>query len=179
MTQYARAASNLTLSDPVNYSCGMPRKDYQHIWRDAVTGDIPWPGAVFGLTTLGLWTWCNDQIMVQRCLSAKNVSHSKGGTVFAAGLKIFPFFLWIIPGMISRILFPDEVACADPTSCSKICGNSAGCSNIKAYPLLILRKMPQGLRGVMLAALLAALMSTLTSIFNSASSMVTMDIWRR
>ncbi|KAH9507890.1 Sodium/glucose cotransporter 4 [Bulinus truncatus] len=77
-----------------------------HIWRDAVTGDIPWPGAVFGLTTLGLWNWCNDQIMVQRCLSAKNISHSKGGTVFAAGLKIFPFFLWIIPGMISRVLFP-------------------------------------------------------------------------
>ncbi|KAH9507888.1 Sodium/glucose cotransporter 4 [Bulinus truncatus] len=178
MTQYARAASNLTMSDPANYSCGMPRKDYMHIWRDAVTGDIPWPGAVFGLTTLGLWNWCNDQIMVQRCLSAKNISHSKGGTVFAAGLKIFPFFLWIIPGMISRVLFPDEIACSDPQSCIKVCGNSAGCSNI-AYPLLVLRRMPQGLRGIMLAALLAALMSTLTSVFNSASSMVTMDIWRR
>ncbi|KAH9507883.1 Sodium/glucose cotransporter 4 [Bulinus truncatus] len=80
--------------------------------------------------------------------------------------------------MISRVFYPDEIACADPDTCMKICGNAAGCSNI-AYPLLVLRKMPLGLRGIMLAALLAALMSTLTSVFNSASSMVTMDIWRR
>ncbi|CAL1546247.1 unnamed protein product, partial [Lymnaea stagnalis] len=178
MSLYANAASNMTLSDPVNRSCGLPRPDYMHIWRDAVTGDIPWPGAVFGLTTLGLWVWCTDQIMVQRCLSAKNISHSKGGSVFAAALKILPFFLWIVPGMISRILFPDEIACADPASCKAFCGNEAGCSNI-AYPLLVIRRMPQGLRGIMLAALLAALMSSLTSIFNSASSMFTMDIWRR
>ncbi|XP_059158991.1 sodium/glucose cotransporter 4-like [Physella acuta] len=178
MDKYAHAASNLTLSNPGNYTCGLPRQDYMHIWRDAVTGDIPWPGAVFGLTVLGLWNWCNDQIMVQRCLSAKNISHSKGGCIFAAALKISPFFLWIVPGMISRILFPDEVACADPATCKAVCGNEAGCSNI-AYPLLVLRKMPTGLRGIMLAALLAAMMSTLTSIFNSASSMFTMDIWTR
>ncbi|CAL1539773.1 unnamed protein product [Lymnaea stagnalis] len=198
---YATAASNMTLSDPVKYACGLPRPDYMHIWRDALTGDIPWPGAIFGLTPLGIWVWCTDQIMVQRCLAAKNISHSKGGSVFAAALKILPFFLWIVPGMISRILFPDEIACSDPVTCKSACGNEAGCSNI-AYPLLIIRRMPQGkttqmyypgayesnlrpspehvcLRGVMLAALLAALMSTLTSIFNSASSMFTMDIWRR
>ncbi|KAI8798747.1 sodium/glucose cotransporter 4, partial [Biomphalaria glabrata] len=106
LAHYSYAASNLTLSDPVNYSCGMPRKDYMHIWRDAKTGDIPWPGAIIGLTTIGLTVWCNDQLMVQRCLSAKNISHSKGGAVLAAALKIFPFFLWIVPGMISRVLFP-------------------------------------------------------------------------
>ncbi|CAG5120820.1 unnamed protein product, partial [Candidula unifasciata] len=178
MTLYAHAASNNTRTDPVNYSCGLPRSDFMHIWRDPVDSDIPWTGAAFGLTVLGLWTWCNDQIMVQRCLSAKNMSHSKGGAVFAAALKITSFFLWIVPGMISRVFFPDEIACSDPKSCEEICGNKAGCSNI-AYPLLVLRKMPAGLRGLMLAALLAALMSTLTSIFNSASSMFTMDIWRR
>ncbi|KAL8598723.1 hypothetical protein ACOMHN_033287 [Nucella lapillus] len=178
MELYSRAASNHTLADPANYSCGLPREDFMHIWRDPVTGDIPWTGAVFGLTTLGLWVWCTDQIMVQRCLSAKNLTHAKAGCVFGAILKILPFFLWIIPGMISRILFPDEIACASPERCEEVCGNKAGCTNI-AYPLLVLRKMPSGLRGVMLAALLAALMSSLTSIFNSASSMFTMDIWRR
>uniref|UniRef100_A0A0B7AH26 Sodium/glucose cotransporter 4 n=1 Tax=Arion vulgaris TaxID=1028688 RepID=A0A0B7AH26_9EUPU len=178
MTLYSKAASNKTWSDPVNYSCGLPRSDFMHVWRDPVKGDIPWTGAAFGLTVLGIWTWCTDQIMVQRCLSAKSISYSKGGTVFAAALKILSFFLWIVPGMISRIFFPDEIACSDPVSCKDICGNKAGCSNI-AYPLLVLRKMPQGLRGLMLAALLAALMSTLTSIFNSASTMFTMDIWRR
>ncbi|ESP02204.1 hypothetical protein LOTGIDRAFT_230588 [Lottia gigantea] len=178
MRKYATAAANYTLADPENNTCGMPRKDFMHIWRDPVEGDIPWPGAVFGLTTLGLWVWCTDQIMVQRCLSAKDMSHAKGGSVLAACLKILPFFLWIIPGMISRILFPDEIACADPDKCQAVCGNRAGCTNI-AYPLLVLKKMPDGLRGLMLAALLAALMSSLTSIFNSASSMFTMDIWRR
>ncbi|KAK7097368.1 hypothetical protein V1264_004358 [Littorina saxatilis] len=178
LAKYKVAAANYTLANPQNYSCGLPRDDFQHIWRDPVTGDIPWTGAVFGLTTLGLWVWCTDQIMVQRCLSAKNLTHAKAGSVFAAGLKILPFFLWIIPGMISRILFPDDIACATPDKCEAICGNRAGCTNI-AYPLLVLRRMPSGLRGVMLAALLAALMSSLTSIFNSASSMFTMDIWRR
>ncbi|XP_059158989.1 sodium/glucose cotransporter 4-like [Physella acuta] len=178
MAKYAHAASNLTLSSPGNYTCGLPRQDYKHIWRNAVTGDIPWTGAVFGLTVNGLRNWCMDQIMVQRCLSAKNISHSKGGCMFAAVLKLSPFFLWIIPGMISRIYFPDEVACSDPATCKAVCGNEAGCSNI-AYPLLVLRKMPTGLKGIMLAALLSALMSSLTSIFNSASSMFTMDIWTR
>ncbi|XP_076467786.1 sodium/glucose cotransporter 4-like [Babylonia areolata] len=178
MEKYKRAAANYTLADPTNYSCGIPRDDFMHIWRDPATGDIPWTGAVFGLTTLGIWVWCTDQIMVQRCLSARNMIHAKAGCVLAAALKILPFFLWIIPGMISRILFPDDVACASPEKCEEVCGNRAGCSNI-AYPLLVLRKMPSGLRGVMLAALMAALMSSLTSIFNSASTMFTMDIWRR
>ncbi|XP_005095447.2 sodium/glucose cotransporter 4 [Aplysia californica] len=106
------------------------------------------------------------------------MSHSKAGCVFGASLKMTSFVLFIIPGMISRIFFPDEIACAEPNQCEEICGNKAGCSNI-AYPLLVLRKLPEGVRGVMLAALLAALMSSLTSIFNSISSMFTMDIWRR
>nr|KAG5708558.1 hypothetical protein BaRGS_032979 [Batillaria attramentaria] len=59
--KYPMAAANYTLANPENYSCGMPRDDYMHIWRDPVTGDIPWTGAVFGLTTLGIWSWCNDQ----------------------------------------------------------------------------------------------------------------------
>ncbi|KAK3783687.1 hypothetical protein RRG08_025311 [Elysia crispata] len=176
--KYMKAASNMTLQDPDNYSCGLPRHDSFHIWRDPVHGDLPWTGTVFGLTVLGMWVWCNDQLMVQRCLAAKNMTHSKGGTVFAAAMKITTFFLFIVPGMISRIFFPDEIACSDPVSCEEACGNTAGCSNM-AYPLLVLRKLPEGIRGVMLAALLAALMSSLTSIFNSASTMMTLDLWRR
>ncbi|XP_041357408.1 sodium/glucose cotransporter 4-like [Gigantopelta aegis] len=178
MRKYAVSAANYTLADPQNYSCGLPREDYMHIFRDPIKGDIPWPGAVFGATTLGILVWCADQIMVQRCLAAKNMSHAKGGAALAAFLKILPFFLFMIPGMISRVLFPNDIACADPDKCEAACGNRAGCTNI-AYPLLVLRKMPAGLKGLMLAALLAALMSSLTSIFNSASSMFTMDLWRR
>ncbi|ESO96171.1 hypothetical protein LOTGIDRAFT_116012 [Lottia gigantea] len=172
---YMGAVANYTLN---NVSCGLPRNDSFHIFRNIENGDLPWPGAVFGLTIFGLSVWCSDQLMVQRCLSAKNVSHAKGGTLLAALLKITPFFLWIIPGMISRVLYPDEVACASPEKCYDICGNKAGCSNI-AYPLMVLRLLPQGLRGLMIAGMLAALMSTLTSIFNSASSMITIDLWKR
>ncbi|KAK6960618.1 sodium/glucose cotransporter 5, partial [Biomphalaria glabrata] len=177
VAMYSQAIPNKTLENS-NYTCGFPRKDFMHIWRDPVKGDIPWTGAAFGLTLIGIWFWCSDQIIVQRSLSAKNMNHSKGGAVFASYLKLTPLFLWIIPGMISRILYPDEVACPDPESCLQACGNPAGCSNI-AYPLLVVRKMPEGLRGLMLAGFLAALMSTLSSIFNSATTLFTMDIWKR
>ncbi|KAK0042138.1 sodium/glucose cotransporter 5, partial [Biomphalaria pfeifferi] len=177
VAMYSQAIPNKTLENS-NYTCGFPRKDFMHIWRDPVKGDIPWTGAAFGLTLIGIWFWCSDQIIVQRSLSARNMNHSKAGAVFASYLKLTPLFLWIIPGMISRILYPDEIACPDPESCLQACGNPAGCSNI-AYPLLVVRKMPEGLRGLMLAGFLAALMSTLSSIFNSATTLFTMDIWKR
>ncbi|XP_046329117.2 sodium/glucose cotransporter 4-like [Haliotis rufescens] len=175
---FVTAVSNITKANVTHYSCGLPPKDSLHIWRDPVHGDIPWPGAVFGLLIIATWVWCTDQLMVQRTLAAKNISHAKGGSLFAGALKILPFFLWIIPGMISRILYPDEIACSSPERCYEVCQNKAGCTNV-AYPILVLRLLPQGLRGLMLAALLAALMSSLTSIFNSASSMFTIDIWPR
>ncbi|ESO99197.1 hypothetical protein LOTGIDRAFT_141995 [Lottia gigantea] len=176
--KYMTAIANTTSDNITLYKCALPREDSFHIFRSITTGDLPWTGAVFGVTIFALWVWCSDQLMVQRCLSAKNYSHAKGGSLFAGFLKITPFFLWIIPGMIGRVLYPDEVACSSPEKCQIICGNKAGCSNI-SYPLLVIRLLPNGLRGLMLSALLAALMSSLTSIFNSASSMFTMDLWRR
>ena len=72
----------------------------------------------------------------------------------------------------------DEVGCGDPDQCMEICGSKAGCTNI-AYPKLVLKIMPVGLRGLMLAVMMSALVSSLTSIFNSSSTILTMDIWRR
>jgi hypothetical protein len=116
-------------------------------------------------------------MMVQRTLAARSLSHAQGGTVFAGYLKLLPIFLLVIPGMISRVLFTDEVACADPDICEAVCQNRHGCSNI-AYPKLVLELMPTGLKGIMLSVMLAALMSDLTSIFNSASTLFTIDIYR-
>jgi uncharacterized sodium:solute symporter family permease YidK len=84
----------------------------------------------------------------------------------------------VLPGMIARVLYNDEVGCADPDECTRICGSPSGCTNI-AYPLLVIRLMPNGARGLMLAVMVAALMSSLTSIFNSSSTIFTMDIWKR
>ncbi|XP_056146284.1 sodium/glucose cotransporter 1 isoform X2 [Lampris incognitus] len=175
-TSYMAAVPSVTTN--ISETCFTPRADSFHIFRNAVTGDLPWPGLVFGLTIQATWYWCTDQVIVQRCLSAKNMSHVKAGCILCGYLKLLPMFLMVFPGMISRILYPDEVACVEPSECNKYCGASVGCSNI-AYPKLVVDLMPDGLRGLMLSVMLASLMSSLTSIFNSASTLFTMDIYTK
>ncbi|XP_041492299.1 sodium/glucose cotransporter 1-like isoform X2 [Microtus oregoni] len=165
---------NLTIKE----ECYTPRADSFHIFRDPITGDIPWPGLIFGLAILTLWYWCTDQVIVQRCLSAKNMSHVKGGCILCGYLKLLPMFLMIMTGMVSRILYTDKIACVVPSECQKYCGTSVGCSNI-AYPTLVVELMPNGLRGLMLSVMMASLMSSLTSIFNSASTLFTMDVYTK
>uniref|UniRef100_A0A669QH94 Sodium/mannose cotransporter SLC5A10 n=1 Tax=Phasianus colchicus TaxID=9054 RepID=A0A669QH94_PHACC len=161
-----------------NTTCHLPRTDAMHLFRDPISGDLPWTGMTFGLSIMATWYWCTDQVIVQRSLSARNLSHAKAGSILASYLKMLPLFVIIMPGMISRVLFPDAVACVDPEECTRVCGAAVGCSNI-AYPKLVVELMPSGLRGLMIAVMMAALMSSLTSIFNSSSTLFTMDIWRR
>ncbi|XP_070484270.1 sodium/glucose cotransporter 1-like isoform X7 [Equus przewalskii] len=158
--------------------CYIPRLDSFHIFRDPITGDLPWPGIVFGVSILSLSYWCTNQIFVQRCLAGKNMSHVKGGCLFCGYLKLLPMFSIVMPGMISRILYPDQVACVVPSECKKHCGTRTDCSPI-AYPVLVVELLPDGVRGLMLSAISASLMSSLTSIFNSANTLFTMDIYTR
>ncbi|XP_038163667.1 sodium/myo-inositol cotransporter 2 isoform X2 [Cyprinodon tularosa] len=160
-----------------NSTCGIPRDDAFHIFRDPVNSDLPWPGVIIGMSIPSMWYWCSDQVIVQRSLAAKTLTHAKGGSLLAAYLKVLPFFAIMLPGMISRILYTDEVACADPDLCEQICENSVGCSDI-AYAKLVMELLPAGLRGLMMAVMIAALMSSLTSIFNSSSTIFTMDLWK-
>ncbi|KAK3590544.1 hypothetical protein CHS0354_015522 [Potamilus streckersoni] len=173
--QYPLAIPNSTLYG--NTTCGKPRDDYMHLFRDPKTGDLPWPG-LLGLSINSVWYWCSDQVIVQRALAGKTYDHAKAGTIFCSYLKILPLFLLVFPGMIARILFPDTVGCVDPEICKAVCGSETGCSNI-AYPSLVINLMPYGARGLMLAVMMAALMSSLTSIFNSSSTIFAMDIWTR
>ncbi|XP_053220162.1 sodium/glucose cotransporter 5 isoform X5 [Podarcis raffonei] len=161
-----------------NTTCHVPRLDAMHLFRDPVSGDLPWTGMTFGLSVVATWYWCTDQVIVQRSLSAKNLNHAKAGSILASYLKMLPMVVIIMPGMISRILYPDAVGCVDPEECSRVCGSEVGCSNI-AYPKLVIELMPSGLRGLMIAVMMAALMSSLTSIFNSSSTLFTMDIWQK
>nr|XP_001496071.3 solute carrier family 5 member 4 isoform X2 [Equus caballus] len=165
---------NLTISP----TCYTPKADSFHIFRDAVTGDIPWPGTVLGMNLVAAWYWCSDQVIVQRCLSGKNMSHVKASCIMCGYLKLLPMFLMVMPGMISRILYTDRVACVVPSECVKHCGVEVGCTNY-AYPILVMELMPNGLRGLMLSAMLASLISSLTSIFNSASTLFTMDLYTK
>ncbi|KAH0515831.1 Sodium/glucose cotransporter 1 [Microtus ochrogaster] len=180
MEKYMNAIPSI-ISDgnmTVKKECYTPRADSFHIFRDPITGDIPWPGLIFGLSILALWYWCTDQVIVQRCLSAKNMSHVKAGCTMCGYLKLLPMFLMVMTGMISRILYTDKIACVVPSECQKYCGTSVGCSNI-AYPTLVVELMPNGLRGLMLSVMMASLMSSLTSIFNSASTLFTMDVYTK
>uniref|UniRef100_A0A8C9DLM4 Sodium/mannose cotransporter SLC5A10 n=1 Tax=Prolemur simus TaxID=1328070 RepID=A0A8C9DLM4_PROSS len=186
---YAQAVPSRTIA---NTTCHLPRADAMHMFRDPHTGDLPWPGMTFGLTIMATWYWCTDQVIVQRSLSARDLNHARAGSILASYLKMLPMGLIIMPGMISRVLFPgahvcgeshraslsDDVGCVVPSECLRACGAEVGCSNI-AYPKLVMELMPMGLRGLMIAVMMAALMSSLTSIFNSSSTLFTMDIWRR
>ncbi|KAM4628155.1 sodium/glucose cotransporter 2 isoform 3-T3 [Polymixia lowei] len=183
LASYSSALPSATVSlDPQRYNispqCYIPRQDAFSLLRDPATGDLPWPGVLFGIAIVGGWYWCTDQVIVQRCLAARSLTHVKAGCIMCGYLKLLPMFLMVFPGMISRVLFPDEVGCVVPEVCKEVCGTEVGCSNI-AYPKLVVSVMPSGLRGLMLAVMLAALMSSLASIFNSSSTLFTMDIWTR
>ncbi|KAM9328450.1 sodium/myo-inositol cotransporter-like [Pholidichthys leucotaenia] len=184
--KYMKAAPNITailLSSPnltYSESCHhhvTPKPDSLKILRGPSDPDLPWPGFLLGQTPSSVWYWCTDQVIVQRVLATKNIAHAKGSTIMAGFLKILPMFIIIIPGMISRIFFADELACISPEHCMEVCGSAAGCSNV-AYPRLVMSVMPVGLHGLMMAVMIAALMSDLDSIFNSASTIFTLDIYK-
>ncbi|XP_045626138.1 sodium/glucose cotransporter 4 [Procambarus clarkii] len=161
-------------------NCGEPPAYAMHFFRSAKPGesDLPWPGMIFGITISSVWYWCTDQVIVQRTLSSKNMTYAKAGCILAALIKFLPMFMLVFPGMAARILYTDKVACVDPQECKMHCGSESGCTNI-AYVQLVLHLLPPGLSGLMLAVMMAALMSSLTSIFNSSSTIFTIDIWTR
>ncbi|CAF0820278.1 unnamed protein product [Adineta steineri] len=169
------ALANTTLHNTTE--CGVPNENYFSLIRP-FDADLPWFGLIFGSAVVSVWYWSCDQVIVQRTLAAKNLTHARAGCLFAGILKFLPLFLMIFPGMVARILFPDEIGCADPDVCYQVCESRNGCNDI-AYPLLVLRLMPNAIRGLTLACMIAALMSSLTSIFNSSSTIFTIDIWQR
>jgi SSS family solute:Na+ symporter len=136
--------------------------DFFSMWKPSSHKDFPWTGVVFGAPILGIWYWCTDQHIVQRVLAAKNVSEARRGTIFAGYLKILPVFIFVLPGMVAAALY-SEVRDA-PNS---------------AYPELVTRLLPAGFKGLVLAGMLAALMSSLASAFNSCSTLLTWDVYRK
>ncbi|XP_045128360.1 sodium/glucose cotransporter 4-like isoform X1 [Portunus trituberculatus] len=165
--------------DAHNQTCGRPSPYYMNLLRpiDSENHDYPWLGMTVGMAVLQVWYWCTDQVIVQRTLASRSMLHAKGGTIFAAYLKYLPLWIMTFPGMAARILYPDRVACSTAEQCMAVCGSERGCTN-SAYVELVLNLLPAGLRGLMLAVMMAALMSSLTSVFNSASTIVSVDIWR-
>src|SRR5713226_16804 len=136
---------------------------YFHMIKPPSDSQFPWTGIFFGAPILGIWYWCTDQVIVQRVLSARDEGHAKAGTIFAGFLKILPVFMLVLPGIIAYALFPDQVK-EKPDY---------------AYPTLVLNLLPTGLVGLVMAALLAAVMGAMSSVFNSASTLVTLDFYKK
>jgi SSS family solute:Na+ symporter len=140
--------------------------------------NYPWPGMLFCAPIIGLWYWCTDQYIVQRALGANGEREARRGTIFAAFLKLLPVFIFIVPGMIALALARtgtvpglSSLASADATN--------AAVSAQAAFPLMVQHVMPDGLRGVVVAGLLAALMSSLAGAFNASSTLFTLDVYQK
>ena len=144
--QYFHAISDTAKLAATNSSievCNEPSDNAFVMLRGLTDPDMPWLGFLLGQTPASIWYWCADQMMVQRALASKSLSHAQGGAIFAGLLKFTPLFMLVFPGMISRVLFPNEVGCATREECMAACGSPVSCSNI-AYPKLVMKLMPSG-----------------------------------
>ena len=141
--------------------------DYFNLWRPINDNDYPWTGMLFGAPILGVWYWCTDQYIVQRALSAKNSIIARKGALFAGYLKILPVFIFFLPGVIAFALMQKGII------------NFSLDNADQALPVMISNFLPVGIKGIAIAGLLAALMSSLSSAFNSSSTLLTIDFYQK
>lgn len=144
------------------------------LWRGMNHPEFPWTGVLFGAPILAVWYWCTDQFIVQRVLSAHGLAEARRGALFAAYLKQLPLFLFVLPGVIALALSNTGYLDFPP-----IDDETGKPIYDAALPTLVTELLPGGLRGLVAAGLLAALMSSLSSTFNSCSTIITVDIYRR
>jgi len=141
-------------------------------------GNYPWLGMLFCAPIIGLWYWCTDQYIVQRALGAPNEREARRGTIFASFLKLLPVFIFIIPGMICFALAKSgQVEALNFLVDDQ--GRAVADEAQAAFPLMVKHILPVGVRGIVVAGLLAALMSSLAGVFNASSTLFTMDFYSK
>ncbi|HAL56478.1 MAG TPA: Na+/glucose cotransporter [Bacteroidetes bacterium] len=141
--------------------------------------NYPWLGMLFCAPIIGLWYWCTDQYIVQRALSAPNETEARRGSIMAACFKLLPVFIFIIPGMICYAL---AVSGRVPVLQQELLGSDGLVirdNAQQAFPLMVAHVLPVGVRGMVVAGLLAALMSSLAGVFNACSTLFTIDFYSR
>jgi SSS family solute:Na+ symporter len=141
--------------------------------------NYPWLGMLFCAPIIGLWYWCTDQYIVQRALGAPDERQARRGSIFAGFLKLLPVFLFIIPGMICFALAKSGKVEAIQQTLFDQQGNLLRDQCQKAFPMLVATILPTGVRGIVVAGLLAALMSSLAGVFNASSTLFTMDFYSK
>jgi len=138
---------------------------FMSVWKPMSDPSFPWTGILLGAPILGVWYWCTDQFIVQRVLSAHNIDNARRGTIFGAYLKVLPLFIFVVPGLIAYALAEQGMLeLGEPD---------------EALPTLIGVLLPTGLKGLVVAGMLAALMSSLSSVFNSCSTLITWDVYKQ
>ena len=134
--------------------------DFFNMFKSIKDPDYPWTGVIFGAPILAFWYWITDQYFIQKILSAKSINDARRGSLFAALLKVLPIFILVLPGLIAAAMFQD------------IKGD-------EAYPMLLSSSiLPIGIKGLVLAGLLAAIMSSLASVFNTVAVLFTNDFYK-
>jgi SSS family solute:Na+ symporter len=127
--------------------------------------EFPWTGVLLGSAIIGFWYWCTDQYIVQRTLSATDQKQARRGTIFAGYLKLLPVFIFLVPGMIAYALDQKGIINLE--------------SPDKAFPVLVATLLPAGVKGIVVGGLVAALMSSLASLFNSSATLFTVDFYKK
>lgn len=141
--------------------------------------NYPWLGMLFCAPIIGLWYWCTDQYIVQRMLGAANLTEARRGTIAAAFFKLLPVFIFIIPGIITYALAASGKMPDLATTLLDSEGNIINANAQQVFPLLVAKVLPAGIRGIVVAGLLAALMSSLAGVFNASSTLFTMDLYSK
>ena len=141
--------------------------DHFDMWRPISDPNFPWTGMLIGGTIVGIWYWCTDQYIVQRTLAANNITIGRRGAIFGAYLKLLPILIFLMPGIIAFALTlqQPETYIVDRAD--------------RAFPMLVKTLLPVGIKGLVAGGLMAALMSSLASVFNSCSTIFTIDIYKK
>ncbi|MBD5202380.1 MAG: sodium/solute symporter [Bacteroidales bacterium] len=145
--------------------------------RDNGDPQYPWLGALIGSAVIGFWYWCTDQFIVQRVLSGKDEKEARRGTIFGAYLKLLPVFLFLIPGMIAFALHQNALEAGTEGFLPMLANGNV--NSDAAFPTLVAKLLPAGVKGLIVCGILAALMSSLASLFNSSAALFTIDFYQR
>jgi SSS family solute:Na+ symporter len=143
------------------------------LWRPLSDPGFPWLGIIIASPIVGLWYWCTDQYIVQRALSARDLATARRGALFGGLLKVWPVLIFLVPGMIGWALHQKGIIHLP------LKPGTGDIDGDQVFPSLVRMLLPPGIRGLIVACLLAALMSSLASLFNSSASLFTVDIYEK
>jgi len=142
------------------------------LWRPLSDPEFPWLGILVASPIVGIWYWCTDQYIVQRTLAARNLTEARRGALFGAFLKTTPVLIFLIPGLIGAALHAKGLMAIPLKADGSLAGD-------QVFPTMVSSLLPVGLRGLVVAGLLAALMSSLSSLFNSTATLFTVDVYEK